>query len=579
MTDPIRMVVIDLAASILLIVGLFVYKRIFPKRRINLILLLLIITFLPLISIIRPGSYESGDLSYHVKFAMPFFDNITQGNFLPRWMENNCSGYGCPAYIFIFLLSHYLISGFHFLGFSFIDSAKIVTATSFLLSGLGMFYWIKDELGEKPAFAAAIFYLFAPYHLIDLHFRVSIAELVSMAILPFLFLATKRLIEKRLFFYFIYTSILFSLLIISHQVTSFASFPLLIIYGFGVWIRNRKKNIKGFLLMFVSYITGILLTAFYWFPIFIESKYTLYNLENQITFHNFNDFFYSPNKFGFLFQGHMGGLYTVIGYTQWLVVIIGLYILLKIKLKKKEKILLAGSLSIFFILFIMMQSITKPIWDIMPIIKNFQFSWRLSIEAIIAVAIIAAIVVKTYSNRRFFIILCFVTIAYTILNWANRGAVPQITDAVLRNQPVWNDYPGQIDVLTPIWVDIYKPWIGTIPKNHADILSGKAQIVEISHLITRHEYVVDAKTKTKIKENTFYFPGWELLLNNKEAKINYTNKQYPGVITFDLDKGLYKVELIFTDTIDRKVGEWVSMITAILMAAALIMRFRKPMPR
>jgi hypothetical protein len=579
MVDPIRMVVIDLAASIVLIVSLFVYKRIFPKKKINLLVLLLLISLLPLISILRPGSYESGDLSYHVKFAMPFFDNIMQGNLLPRWMENNCSGYGCPAYIFIFLLSHYLISGFHFLGFSFIDSAKIVMILSFLISGIGMFLWIKEELGEKPAFVAAIFYLFAPYHLIDLHFRVSIAELVSMAILPFLFLTTKRLIATKLFGYFIYTSILFALLITSHQVTSFASFPLLLIYGTAVWIRNRKKFTRGFLLMFVSYITGVLLTAFYWLPIFIENKYTLYNLQNQITFHPFRDFFYSPNKFGLLFQGHMGELYTIIGYTQWLVVIIGAYILLKRKIKGKEKILLAGSLSVFFILFVMMQSFTKPIWDVVPIIKNFQFSWRLSIEAIIAIAIVAGIVVKTYTNKKFFLVLCFVTVAYTILNWANRGAVPQITDTVLRNQPIWNDYPGQIDVLTPILVDIYKPWIGIIPKKHIEVLTGKAEIVEVTHLITRHEYVVSAITNTQIKENTFYFPGWKLLVNNKEVKINYKNKDFPGVITFDLNKGLYKIELIFTDTIDRKIGKWISIITAIIIGGALIIRSKRLSPK
>lgn len=573
MTDPIRMVVIDLAVSILLVAGLFVYRRIFPKKKINLFLLLLIITILPLISILRPGSYESGDLSYHVKFAIPFFDNITQGNLLPRWMPNHCSGYGCPAYIFIFLLSHYLISGFHFLGFSFIDSAKIVMAGSFILSGLGMFLWMKEELGEKPAFVAAVFYLFAPYHLIDLHFRVSIAELVSMAILPFLFLTTKRLVEIKSLSYFIYTSILFALLIISHQVTSLASFPFLLVYGFAVWLRNRKRNINILLITALSYICGLLLTAFYWFPIFAESKYTLFSIINEMEFHPLRDYFFSPNKLGFLFQGHKGELYTSIGYTQWFVVFAGLYILLKKKVKGKEKILLAGSLVIFTVLFLMMQSFTKPIWDVVPVIKNFQFPWRLLIEAIIAIAVIAAIVVKTYTNKRFFIILCFVTIAYTILNWANRGAVPQITDVVLRNQVVWPN--NAIDVLTPIWVDVKKPWVSKISKKHIEILSGRAEIVEVSRSITKHEYIISANSKTYIKENTFYFPGWKLLINNKEAKINYKDKNFPGVITFDLNRGLYKVELLFTDTIDRKIGKWISIVTVVIIAGVMIARLKR----
>lgn len=567
------MVVIDLAASIIVIIGLFVYKRIFPKKKINLFLLLLIIALLPLISILRPGSYESGDLSYHVKFAIPFFDNIMQGNLLPRWMPNHCSGYGCPAYIFIFLLSHYLISAFHFIGFTFIDSAKIVMALSFILSGMGMFFWMRDEFGEKPAFVAAVFYLFAPYHLIDLHFRVSIAELVSIAILPFLFLTTKRLVESKLQSYFIYTSILFALLIISHQVTSLASFPFLLIYGFAVWMRLRKRNINILLTTVLSYICGLLLTAFYWLPIFVESKYTLFSIINEMEFHPLRDYFFSPNKLGFLFQGHKGELYTSIGYTQWFVIFAGLYILLKKKVKGKEKILLAGSLVIFSILFLMMQSFTKPIWDVVPVIKNFQFPWRLLIEAIIAIAVIAAIVVKTYTNRNFFIVLCFITIAYTILNWANRGAVPQITDTVLRNRVVWPN--NGLDVLTPIWVDIHKQWFDKPIKKHIEILSGKAEIKEISRSIIRHEYVILANSKTYIKENTFYFPGWRLMLNNKEANINYKNKDFPGVITFDVNKGLYKVELIFTDTIDRKIGKWISVVTAVIIGVVLIIRLKR----
>jgi hypothetical protein len=536
-----------------------------------------IISFLPLISILRKGGYESGDLSSHIQFAMQFYDNLVQGNLLPQWIGNHCSGYGCPAYIFIFFVSNYLISILHLIGFSFIAAAKIVIAISFILSGVGMYLWIKDEFGEKSGFTAAIFYLFAPYHLIDLHFRVSIGELVSMAILPFIFLTTKRLLETNRFVFFILTSVLFGLLILSHQVTSLASFPLILLYAYMVWFRKRKnkRTIRTALQVLFSYICGLLITAFYWLPIFIESKYTTYSIQNEITFHHFSDFLYSPILFGLLFQGHKGELFTSIGYTEWFVVAFGLYILFKRKVVGQEKVLLTGSVFIFFILFTMMQSFTKPIWDTIPIIKNFQFSWRLMIESIFAIAIMAAIIVKKYPSKTFFITLCFITIAYTFLNWGNRKAVPEINDIVLRSQPIWKDYPGHVDVLTPKWVDIYKPWIGKEPKKHIEILNGNAQITKESRSIERHEYVVQAKTKSVIKENTYYFPGWEVLVDEKATKIDFENKQYPGIITFNLEKGLHKVELIFTDTIDRIIGKWISAITIILLGIVIFFKLLK----
>ncbi len=579
MLDPYRMIVVNLIISAILIAGLLLYTKVYPKKRINFLFLLIIISLLPLVSILRIGSYESGDLNFHVKFAMQFFENLKQGQLIPAWIEKQCSGYGCPDFIFTFLLSHYLISIIHVLGFSFITSAKILIAISFILSGIGMYLWMKDEFGDKSGFAAAVFYLFAPYHLIDLHFRVSIAELVSMAILPFLFLTTKRFVETRYSIFFIYTSILFALLILSHQVTSLASFPFLIIYGFSVWLRYKKKNIKILLHMIFAFINGLLLTAFYWIPVLIESKYTAYGTEVVISFHSFRDFFYPPNLFGLLFQGNKGEIYTSIGYTQWLVVFIGIFILLKKKVHGKAKIVLTSSIIIFFILFLMMQSFTKPLWDIIPIINNFQFSWRLSIQVIIVIGVIAAIVIKTYTNKKFFILLCFITIAYTILNWGNRKAMPQTADAVLRNQMVFDDYIGQVNALTPIWVDKYKPWIGKIPNKHIEILSGNAEIVELSHLITNHEYIISAKSKVELKENTYYFPGWKVLVDNIETQINYKNKHYPGVIIFKLGKGLHKVEVIFTDSLERRIAKWISALSATVLGIALIIRLKRFIPK
>lgn len=172
MIDPYRMVVVSGIALLTLVIFLLTYAYIYPKKKPNLLYLIILLSLLPLISILRHGTYESGDLSIHTKFAMQFFENLSQGNYTPQWIGDHCSRYGCPLYIFIFSLPYYLISVFHLLGFSFLDSVKVFLITTYVLSGIGMFRWIKDEFGEKSGFVAAVFYLFAPYHLIDLHFRV-----------------------------------------------------------------------------------------------------------------------------------------------------------------------------------------------------------------------------------------------------------------------------------------------------------------------------------------------------------------------------------------------------------------------
>lgn len=578
MLDPYRMIVINILASIVVGAGLLIYYYIYPKKKLNLWYVLIILSLLPLLSILRKGTYESGDLSIHIKFAMQFFENLQQGNFFPEWIPRHCGGYGCPVYIFLFVLPYYLISFFHILGLSFIASIKFMIALSFFFSGIGMFLWIKNELNEKAGFVAAIFYLYSPYHLIDLHFRASIGEVLSMAFIPFIFLWTKLLIETRKPLYFVGNAILFGLIILSHQVTSFVIFPIVLLYALFVWKREKKRKISSLVISVVAIFYGILLASYYWIPILAESKFIQFNAQNAIQFAPFSDFFFSPNVFGFLFQGHHGELYFSVGYTQWIIVGISIFLLIKKELPKKEKSLLLASILLFTIFFIMMQPITANLWHILPLLKGFQFSWRLLIEIVVFISVMAGVVVTIIKQNLFTIILCVITILYTILNWGNRTMLPNVTDAELSHQIIFEETPGNIEITSPRWVDQYKPWVGKNPKSQIEILSGTATIKPLYRYVTKHAYNITVSSKNAIiKENTFYYPGWEVFANNHRLPINYTTAKYPGVITFALTKGNYTVDLMYTDTTDRKLSKLLTFISGGLLSIyVLIFLICKP---
>jgi len=564
------MVFVSLIASIFLFGGLLIYTKIL-KKKVNYLVLLIIISFLPLISIFRNGTYESGDLTLHAKFAAQFFDNIFQGNFIPQWMGNHCGTYGCPVYIFIYPFPYYIASFFHIIGLSFIGSIKLLLITSFIASGVGMYLWIRKELDELAGFVAGIFYLFAPYHLIDLHFRVAIGEMVSFAILPFTFLLTKRLVESKKTFYFVFEAITFGLLIISHQVTSFVALPLLLGYSFIVWRRFKERKLSSLIIPFFSQILGILLASFYWIPVLIEGKLTWYVADDKIDFHPLSSFLYSENRFGLLFQGHRGELYMNVGYLQWIVLGIAIYLLIKKKVKSKNYYLLTVCIVVFLVLFLLMQEITRPIWNLTPLLKNFQFTWRLMIEVSLITSVIAAIVTKMFPKKLVYL-LCFLTIMYTILNWGNRKMVPFLTDSQIRTQPLFTETPGIVDLTTPNSVNRNQPWIGKFPKSHIEIFSGKGEIKMLTRSMTHHQYIAKADTLLDVKENTYYYPGWKVLINDQPTKIDYKNKTYTGIITFKVPKGLKKIDVIFTDTWDRMIGKWVSAITLLGLSGYLLFR-------
>ncbi len=274
MLDPYRMVFINSIALLFLLCSLIISIYISPKKKVNLLYLLLALSLLPLISLLRAGTYESGDLSINVYKSISFYKNLTEGNILPQWGDLLNAGFGYPVFIFIYPLPYYIISFFHFLGFSFISSVKLLIAGSFICSGIAMYAWTKEDVGKIPAFVSSIFYLYAPYHLVDTHFRISIGEIISFALLPFLLFCTKKLLTHNGLIWLAITSVGFSLFILSNQAIALAGSPFILLYSYFTWRQDKKRKILQIRNVFLAFGFGLLLSAFYWLPAVAESSYT-----------------------------------------------------------------------------------------------------------------------------------------------------------------------------------------------------------------------------------------------------------------------------------------------------------------
>lgn len=156
-------------------VAILIFQKILhPKKKYSYITVLLALSLLPTVSLFRPGAYESGDFNLHIYRIMSFYDTLKDGNFMPSWAANINGTYGNPIFIFNYSLPYYIVSLFHFVGFSFIVSMKIMLGLTFIFSGIFMFVTIRKILNSAlAAFTAAVLYLFAPYHLVDFHFRTT----------------------------------------------------------------------------------------------------------------------------------------------------------------------------------------------------------------------------------------------------------------------------------------------------------------------------------------------------------------------------------------------------------------------
>ncbi|HZZ99004.1 MAG TPA: glycosyltransferase family 39 protein, partial [Candidatus Saccharimonadia bacterium] len=365
MSPHYSMVAVNLLLCGAIGVGLYIWQKKL-HRKINLFALLILLSVLPLLSLLRPGPYESGDMMLHATRAQPFFDSIMQFHQLPRWAGELNLGYGDTYFEFLYITPYIFTTIFHFLGMSFIDSVKLVLAFPYVLSGVFMYLWIRDEFGEKAGFISAIFYLFAPYHLVDMHFRATVAESASFLFLPLLCWLSSRYLRALQGKFLIFFSLMYGLFLLTHAVIFFTFTPFLLLYILLVWYSRKTRTIRELVFIGLAMVFSMILTAFYWLPVLAETQYIYQSVMSGIEFHPLWFYLISPWMFGFLFQGHHGELSFIVGYTQLLVIGIALYFLRKRIFKTVEKRFVLLCLAFASLFFIMMQSFTLPLWLHLP---------------------------------------------------------------------------------------------------------------------------------------------------------------------------------------------------------------------
>jgi hypothetical protein len=519
--------------------SLLVLSFLYFKRHWHPVIILLILSLLPLLSLLRPGVYQSGDMQIHATKTIEFASSLSEGHLIPRWSGNLNATYGYPLWEFTYATPYYLTSFFYLSGVPAVTSVKLFLVITYLLSGIGMFLAAKRHLPPYAALLAAVFYQFAPYHLIDLHYRVAAGELAALMILPFCFyyLNSRKLLPA---------SLCIALLVLSHPAISLLSLPLLILYSIN---------------FITPLISGLGLSAFYWLPVIFESQYTLRSVTPfTIAFPHLKDLFFSPWQFGLVFQGPMGQLSSSLGILHWLVLILAIYL----ALRTKSKFLLL-SLLILSIYFIATIPISAPFWHAFPFLQNIQFSYRLLGLLMLISSFIAGQVVSYLPQKSalIYLLLSLVVIASSA-NWANRKILPYVNDRFLaQNLPYLTATPGMSEGIeaAPRWVDPAHPWHSQIPSTHLEITQGQSTITPISYSSTNHSYDITVYSRSNFRENTTYFPGWRLLINNVPAAFTYPN----GLITFTLPPGIYQVDLIFQNTLVRSLSLLFSLFTLIML--------------
>ena len=522
------------------------------------ILAFILICLIPLKDLFNPGLPVTHDGQDHVARIANFYQNLKEENIIPRWAGSLNWGYGHPILMFLYPLPSYFASLFHFLGFSLVDSLKIVFGISFILSGLAMFLWIKEFLGYREGVVAGFLYILAPYRFVDLYVRGAIGEHVAFIFPPLILFFLLRLSKSNSKKDIVLGSLSLAGLILSHNAISLMFVPLIVLYGFFLWMKHSFK--RNFLYSFIIvFIFGFGISAFFWVPAFFEGKYTLRDKvtagESLARFVPFRAFVYSPWNYGGT------GLFSVqIGIVHWLMVFLGL-LLSFINYKKKMIIFSLSAFLLFWIIIFLMVPLSMPVWKTITILQKFQFPWRFLSVAVFLTSLIGGLVVYLLNKKIKFVAACFVIFFLIILNkdyWHAKGYIYKPEDFYTKT------YFGTTDTgeSAPIWSVRFmeKP-----PKDTIEVIEGKADIKKLARKINSHSYQINSLDVSRIRENTLFFPGWKIYVDGRQTEIQFQDPKNRGLMTFFVEKGVHDVKVTFGETKLRIISDMISISSFIMI--------------
>lgn len=533
------------------------------KKALPLIIVFLVALFAawPLLT---PGFIPTHDGEYHIIRFFEFDKNIKAGDFFPRWAPGLNSGFGVPLFNFFYPLPNYVGEFFHLLGSSFIDSFKLTLATGLIIGGIFFYFWATEVWGVWGGVVGAVFYILAPYHLVDVYIRGSPGEVWALAFFPAILWSTTQFAKSGKKRHLVFGSFAFALLILSHNILAVMFLPFYLSYIALLMVLRRKRNILRLGLIPVF---GVGLSAYFWRPALTEAKYV-----TGLKVVNFADHF--PALFqllfpswgaGFSVPGVLDQMSFQVGIPHLLVALACLISLPYFFKKNKEKAThLIFFLVWFALVFVLLLEVSLPLWKLTPIMPFFQYPWRLLSLIILFTSFLAGsfALLKKWS-KILAIILIFLALAF-YGGYTRPVKYPPRTDDFYLTNPVWTDGTNTLgDSFATIWAPGKQPQRA---EEKLAIVQGSGKVKELFIKPTSYSFRVETTNPAELQVNTLYFPGWKVFVDDEEKPINFDN----GLINFQISEGKHLIEVEFRDTPVRTLANRISFLSLLFLIGTAI---------
>jgi hypothetical protein len=557
------------------------------------LLLIAVLSIPALYPLLTEGFPKTHDASVHLIRLHLLDEQLRAGNFFPRWLPDLMTGYGYPTFNFYAPMIYIISEALHLGGVPPAYALTTLMGMLVILAGWGMYFLAadlysfvrSDESGRPHHWAgltAAIVYLYTPYLLVNLYVRGALAELLAQALLPWIFWSVARIFTKQAHLpYTIGAAALLGAMALGHNITLLllplflAPYVLVLVAAVP---RARAEQVRRVRALLGWSLVAAGVTAFFWLPLIAER-----GLLSDLAFNapHLEEHVWSLTTFvepNFPYDYEVSSIPFRLGLVQIILALAGLI------LTRRRSPLWWFWVALGGVALIGITPLILPIWRSVELLAIVQFPWRLLTFVSLSTALVTGGIVTSSPRLRWQTALAASAIALIIasgrpviatFNTSMYADIAMDPAAIARYEAGYGAWgAGWHREFLPQWAEEFDAPSTNAPLTNAPLANVASRTITLQSVTpTGITFSVESDTAAPLYSNQFYFPGWQATLDESAPLAVYPSTQQ-GLATVDLPAGAHTVSIFWADSWVENVAEWLSIITLLLVAGALI-RWRR----
>lgn len=504
---------------------------------------------------------------------------LRHGVLFPRWLPDMGYGYGFPLFHYYPPLSYYLLLPLRAVGMSTAAAYLIGYALALLLTGVGVYLWLRDfqpppdrsgsQLAGITAAAAAAC---APYILINVYHRGAYAEAWGVAWLSLSLWAAGRLAQRQDRTRLLWLAGCYAALLLSHNILALSGTPLLLGYGL---LAGQAAYGKRALWMLAALLLGLGLAAFFWLPAFLEQSlvqlhklFDVADFDYRRHFLNLSQLLSPPRRADFAAVNP--AVPFSLGWPQLLLAAISWRpsAALPPAYRRARALFTAA----FLLLVFLTLPISEPLWAHLPLLALVQLPWRILGPASLCLACLAGLGAwRLTDGGRLLLALALMLFALPWLFPARFPLPPDPSPAGLIRFEVETGFLGTTSVgdYLPVTVASLPDPASLLPAYEAIApdtriarlspvsLPAGARLIATAESWLSTTVTIDSPVAFTAQFYRFAFPGWRAWLDGEPAA--WRASEPHGLVTVEMPAGSHTLRLAWQETPLRRAANAVSL--------------------